>query len=342
MLKNSQYITLSVPGKIFLLGEYHVLMGGAAWLISMAPGFSLTLRPATSGEGSGVCLGAWGSSKNNTDKGAGIKGAAAGFLKEHAKFFKALRLSFRSHCGTKGGLGSSSAAFVLLYAAYVLHQNKWHGGEGFLQKFLSPNVLSAMFKSYQKHSTPRAPLPEGFLYCASGADAICQALGLSIEHHSSEYGHNKSHCQEPLSGGFAGGGFLPLPRGAQLVYFKAAEHGLKYRSMPCSFQAQFMLTGLKVPTHGHIKELLLDTKLCQALRDRHSFWEQKAQCWFKTLTAPVVSLAPLRMHVQEFQRSLLELGLLHPHSIKLMRDCAAPPYVLKGCGAQGADVILKC
>ena len=94
--------SLSVPSKTFLIGEYGALKGGPALLLATPPRFVLK---------SSLCLGA-----NCKRTGLEGGGPASRLLKDPA--YNDYEFHFHDPHGGRGGLGASSAQFLLLHAFY--------------------------------------------------------------------------------------------------------------------------------------------------------------------------------------------------------------------------------
>jgi mevalonate kinase len=94
----------SAKSKTFLVGEYAVLFGGSAVLLATEPEFKLLANKTTTGESlAGVSNGS----------------AAHKFYLAHKNIFKNLSIKFVDPFNGAGGLGASSAQFVLLYKLYL-------------------------------------------------------------------------------------------------------------------------------------------------------------------------------------------------------------------------------
>jgi mevalonate kinase len=92
-------VSLSVPGKSFLAGEYLALNGGPAILISTLPKFELRVRN-----------GAGWSPNIHKDSPAGK------LIRKHAAFFNQFDLEFYDPHMGRGGWGASTAQFLTCYA----------------------------------------------------------------------------------------------------------------------------------------------------------------------------------------------------------------------------------
>ncbi len=90
-------------------------------------------------------------------------------------------------------------------------------------------------------------------------------------------------------------------------------------------------TGLKVPTHDHLKELVYDSysSLTQLARDGvSSFYDLRPQAFVES--------------IKNYREELLRLRLEHGHTTEIVERLMSEKFVLaaKGCGSLGADVVL--
>lgn len=133
---------VSVPSKVFLLGEYAVLSGTPAWIATLPPRFAL--REDSSSK--------W---TPHPDSPAGRLIASSAISK--SEFLKSLE--FDDPQGGVGGLGASTAQFAALYFLNELHQ----GG--------NPTAANwrDVWRCYQESQTPQQR--------GSGADLIAQWIG---------------------------------------------------------------------------------------------------------------------------------------------------------------------
>lgn len=92
-------ITISVPGKSFLAGEYLALNGGPAILLTTAPKFELRVR-----KGSG-----W-------SPGIDQDSPAGKLIRKHASYFNQFDLEFIDPHMGRGGWGASTAQFLSVYS----------------------------------------------------------------------------------------------------------------------------------------------------------------------------------------------------------------------------------
>jgi mevalonate kinase len=133
-------LILSCPAKTFLIGEYVALDGGPSLLLSTGPRFQLTVR---SGDAAAL---PW------------HPASPAGVLADkHEEELKGWTFDFLDPYHGRGGLGASSAQFVLLYA--------------FLNDFTAPLDLRALLRDYRACAWNGEGTPP------SGADVIAQVTG---------------------------------------------------------------------------------------------------------------------------------------------------------------------
>ena len=100
----------SVPSKTFIIGEYAVLEGGPGILIGTAPRFDAFVQENVENAESVI-------------EGLSSHGPAMDFLKDHLDLFSKYSMKFHDPHNGKGGLGWSSAQFVLLYTIreWIVH-----------------------------------------------------------------------------------------------------------------------------------------------------------------------------------------------------------------------------
>ncbi|RYZ70795.1 MAG: hypothetical protein EOP05_12785, partial [Proteobacteria bacterium] len=96
----------SVPGKTFLLGEHVATDGGPSILVSTNPRFDLFTNSRKSLQGSAPAH------PFNEHSPAGK------FFDRHAKDLEEFSFEFKDEHVGKGGLGASSAQFILLMAEW--------------------------------------------------------------------------------------------------------------------------------------------------------------------------------------------------------------------------------
>ena len=136
-------LTLSAPGKTFLVGEYAVLAKGPALVLNTAPRFELRVTPGPA-EVVGIPAGA----------------PAARWLSERAPLLSDLRVEFVDPFAGAGGMGASGAQFVLVHALTTFLQ------QSFARALDGPN-LKDTWSDYQTLSGDQG----------SGADILAQTTG---------------------------------------------------------------------------------------------------------------------------------------------------------------------
>jgi mevalonate kinase len=97
-------LTLTVPGKTFLAGEYLALSGGPALIFASKPLFCM--------EASVSPIHVWPDWHPESPAGA--------FLRAHADYFSQFKIQFHEAYEGRGGFGASTAQFLSLYALWIL------------------------------------------------------------------------------------------------------------------------------------------------------------------------------------------------------------------------------
>lgn len=136
---------LSVPSKTFLLGEYLALQGGPTLLLNTHPRFNLLVSEKKFSELS-------------TKEIFLRDSPAQKYLHKHQDFFKQFNLEFSDPYHGMGGLGASSAQFILLMAFRAFH----------LSQALTWQQLLDEYQTYAW---------DGKGYKPSGADVVAQLQG---------------------------------------------------------------------------------------------------------------------------------------------------------------------
>lgn len=146
---------LSVGSKVFLLGEYQVLEGGAAFLSVMEPRFQLHVR---AGEG--------------RVRGIGAGSPAAVLIEKRADFFKDWDLEFIDPHEGRGGFGASTAQFALVKGFKVGFESfRVHAQVDYDLRQIHRTYLEVTAGATNPSSAPRP----------SGADLISQFQGGLVE-----------------------------------------------------------------------------------------------------------------------------------------------------------------
>ena len=136
-------LTLSAPGKTFLMGEYAVLARGPALVLNTAPRFELRVT-AGAGAVRGIPDGA----------------PAARWLKARAPLLESYDLEFRDPYAGAGGLGASGAQFLLVHTLTTFLQHAF-------SRTLDGPMLADVWSDYQTLTDHQG----------SGADLLAQAVG---------------------------------------------------------------------------------------------------------------------------------------------------------------------
>lgn len=142
---------ISVGSKVFLLGEYQVLKGGAALVISLEPRFKLLVKA-----GSGKLVGISEASP------------AGRYFQQEFVFFQQFDLTFVDPHQGRGGFGASTAQMALL-------QGLRDGYESFKSQSQVNLDLRKIHKKYLELATTSTGVPP------SGADLLAQLRGGLVE-----------------------------------------------------------------------------------------------------------------------------------------------------------------
>ncbi len=151
-------VRLSAPSKTFLLGEYFVLQGGGALVLSTKPRFTLNAVKSTAAKNEDLIYGVHPSSP-------------AGRYFSHNSIFAKWKISFEDPHDGLGGFGASSAQFMLLYClGEMISSGEFtenDSSEGVWPRFATaPGFLEKMWSTYQEYSD-----------AGSGADVLAQFAG---------------------------------------------------------------------------------------------------------------------------------------------------------------------
>lgn len=139
----------SCPSKTFLTGEYAVLQGGSGILVGTFPRFEAKVKKVST-------------SQNGFIEGLSPQGPSMDFLKDNIDLFSSYSIHFHDPHEGKGGLGWSSAQFIMLYA-----MKKWILNDQVLPN-IDPKELLEVFLKYAWNGQGWAP---------SGLDVLCQLKG---------------------------------------------------------------------------------------------------------------------------------------------------------------------
>ncbi|MBC87621.1 MAG: hypothetical protein CL677_10640 [Bdellovibrionaceae bacterium] len=142
-------LTLSVPSKTFLIGEYLALFGGPSLVANTGPRFSADFNLKGRGK--------WG--RIHPDSPAGQ------WIQHNLDVFEDVDIDFKDPYAGAGGLGGSSAEFVMVYVFAELVRQKL--GEGIKQ--LNPQKMWIDYRSLFETSQQE--------WLPSGADIIGQMVG---------------------------------------------------------------------------------------------------------------------------------------------------------------------
>lgn len=174
---------ISCPSKTFLLGEYLALKGEPCLLVSTEPRFTLSITKAE---------------HLQNENPFAEKSPAGMFWRKKYDFFSDKVIKFSNPSG-RGGLGGSSAEFLLLYNAYLAFQ-------GIAPEAQLQNDLMEMLKVYWK-LTEEA---ESAGVRPSGADLVAQSCGAVT------YFDRNQGKIEKTNWGFSGLGFILLATGEKV------------------------------------------------------------------------------------------------------------------------------
>jgi mevalonate kinase len=139
-LSSTKRAEFSIPGKIFLLGEYAVLSGGSALIAAIGPRFRLKAGGAAP---------------------AFHPQSPAGKLLGATREFKSRGFAFSDPHEGEGGFGASTAQFALVYGA-LAEETGWD---------LTPQAVRRVYRELLIEGSAEQALPP------SGADLIAQLSG---------------------------------------------------------------------------------------------------------------------------------------------------------------------
>jgi mevalonate kinase len=139
---------LSCPAKTFLIGEYGVLDGGQALLVNTRPRFQLKVN----------------SSSENNCHGIHPLSPSGKWLRMQAPYLNKLDIEFEDPWKGSGGLGASSAQFLLSHALLDLIKEKF-------EFLISEKYINSLLKSYFD------TLDDFNISKPSGVDLVSQFIG---------------------------------------------------------------------------------------------------------------------------------------------------------------------
>jgi mevalonate kinase len=150
-------VRLSAPSKTFLLGEYFVLQGGSALVLSTKPRFTLNASRTNH-------------TNNEVIYGVHPSSPAGRYFAQNS-FFNKWQISFSDPHDGLGGFGASSAQFLLLFClGEMISTGEFtdnDSSEGVWPRFTqAPDFLEKLWSTYQEYSD-----------AGSGADVLAQLAG---------------------------------------------------------------------------------------------------------------------------------------------------------------------
>jgi mevalonate kinase len=137
-------ISMSLPGKTFLSGEYAVLQDAQALVLNTGPRFTFTARQASAADAEGIPAGS----------PAGL------WLAMHRQVWQGWQLEFNDPHHAAGGFGASSAQFIFAHTFTTFLQAS-------VTRALAGLALHEMYEDYQEST--------GGL--GSGVDVLAQTVG---------------------------------------------------------------------------------------------------------------------------------------------------------------------
>ncbi len=144
-------ISIALPSKTFLLGEYFILRQGAALLVNTRPLFEFNAIKTDHFQVMDIPR----------------HSPAEQFITAHQQTFQSYALSFTDPYAGKGGLGASSAQFLGAYICHQLLTNK----QTDCQSIKTTDGIKRLLACYQQYAWSK----QG--YAPSGADVIAQLTG---------------------------------------------------------------------------------------------------------------------------------------------------------------------
>jgi mevalonate kinase len=143
-------ITISVPSKVFIAGEYLALTGEPCLVAAIEPRFQLEATPSQNSQ----------SSAFHADSPAGR------FLQAHPELQQEFQLKFTDPFFGLGGFGASTAQFAALYEL----KNYRSGVLGIVQALETADIRELVGQYQELAQGSTGPKP-------SGADLVAQAMG---------------------------------------------------------------------------------------------------------------------------------------------------------------------
>jgi mevalonate kinase len=148
-------LKISSPAKVFLLGEYSVLNGGLGFLMAAGPRFEMQIKSEGSGNVQGI----------HPDSPAGI------WIRNRRQVFQNVDVAFQDPYHGIGGLGASSAQFLMTYTTELMLKNpetfKEHKAEVINNKIVEGSWRAYRMNEYISQEGVRP----------SGADLVAQTVG---------------------------------------------------------------------------------------------------------------------------------------------------------------------
>jgi mevalonate kinase len=147
-------ISITLPSKTFLLGEYVVLEKGPGLILNTAPRFEMRLTQP-----------------NGISEVFHPASPAARWICQHLDFFQKFNIRFFDPHEGKGGFGASSAQFIAVFAAQMALQQQ--------QRAFDPLDANLFLENYFNVFDTSTTLP-------SGADVVAQVCGGAAYWHRAE------------------------------------------------------------------------------------------------------------------------------------------------------------
>lgn len=318
---------LSCAGKTFLLGEYLAMDGGPSILASTGPRFEMQFeKNAASLKGASSA-----SSKKHpfhADSPAGL------LFREHQAQLQDIEISFLDPYQGLGGLGASSAQFLLLYA----YCNNWASRTGGASS-VHLNADGVLQSSQMAGKLVRGSVDEP-------ASQNSNSRAASALHPRIQPLEWPQIFQDYRDCAWNGEGIAPS--GADLVSqatgqitvfdgrtFQASEYAWPFVDL----EFTLIRTGLKLATHEHLrrhKDVLPHDQMRVFVG--HAIEALKEAFVLQSRHAGEAFCAA----VTDFADVLRNSGLTADKSLEMLEKvkCTAGVLAVKGCGAMGADILL--